>query len=81
MVYLDVHADIRDVFLNGLFVDQVEVSKLNQIYTQYHSENPRRFQPRNAHSSFAFTSFYNRRHTRIDTNTPEDSFEIRCQTV
>jgi len=40
-VYLDVHADIRDVFLNGLFVEsishQVDVSKLHivpyQIYT------------------------------------------------
>jgi|UniRef100_A0A6C0AH11 hypothetical protein len=40
-VYLDVHADIRDIFLNGLFVEQishqVEVSKLNivpyQMYT------------------------------------------------
>ena len=40
-MYLDVYADIRDIFLNGLFVEQishqVEVSKLNivpyQMYT------------------------------------------------
>jgi hypothetical protein len=40
-VYLDVHADIRDIFVNGLFVEsishQVDISKLHivpyQIYT------------------------------------------------